>query len=56
MYNVDLFDTPISSTKVRKGVYAHKYRTGVINIQGSLYVDYSIKDAVKIWRSKNPLK
>jgi hypothetical protein len=50
----DLFDTPISKTKVRIGVYAYKYRNGVINIQGSKYIDYSMKDAIKLWRKNNP--
>jgi hypothetical protein len=53
MNNVDLFSTPISSTKVRKGVYAHRYRNGCINIQGEKYFDYTVKEAIKLWRNKN---
>ena len=49
----DLFSTPISKTKVRNGIYAYKYPNGVININGRKYVLYSIKDAIKHWRSKN---
>ncbi len=49
----DLFATPISKTKVRNGVYAYKYSNGVVNIQGKKFLFYSIKDAIKIWRSKN---
>lgn len=49
----DLFNTPISKTKVRNGVYAYKYSNGVININGEKYLEYSIKDAIKKWRSKN---
>jgi hypothetical protein len=49
----DLFSTPISKTKVRNGIYAYKYPNGVININGEKYVLYSIKDAIKRWRSKN---
>jgi hypothetical protein len=49
----DLFETPISKTKVRNGVYAYKYRNGCININGMKYFDYSIKDAIKLWREKN---
>lgn len=51
----DLFDTPISKTKVRKGIYAYKYRNGNININGQIYAMYSIKDAIKRWRDNNPL-
>lgn len=49
----DLFNTPISATKVRNNVYAYKYPNGVINIEGQKYIGYSIKDAIKKWRSKN---
>jgi len=49
----DLFATPISKTKVRNNVYAYKYPNGVININGEKFQFYSIKDAIKIWRSKN---
>lgn len=49
----DLFNTPISKTKVRNGVYAYKYNNGVININGEKFVFYSVKDAIKIWRTKN---
>lgn len=49
----DLFDTPLASKKVRKGVIAYKYRNGTININGEKYVGYSMTDAIKIWRSKN---
>ena len=51
----DLFEKPISKTKVRKGVYAFGYRNGCINIYGEQYFDYTIKEAIKIWRSKNKL-
>ena len=51
----DLFSTPLSTTKVRKGVFAYKYRNGCINIKGEKFFFYSIKDAIKTWRSKNPI-
>jgi hypothetical protein len=49
----DLFSSPISKTKVRNGIYAYKYANGCININGTKYFDYSIKDAIKMWRSNN---
>ena len=49
----DLFDTPISKTKVRNGIYAYKYRNGTININGKKFIDYSVKEAIKIWRRQN---
>lgn len=55
MKNIDLFDNPISSIKVRNGIFAHKYRNGTVNINGEKYVGYSVAQAVKIWRSKNKL-
>jgi hypothetical protein len=47
---IDLFNTPISRTKVRNGIYAYKYANGTINIEGKKYVGYSIKEAIKIYR------
>jgi hypothetical protein len=47
---IDLFNTPISRTKVRNGIYAYKYANGTINIDGKKYVGYSIKEAIKIYR------
>ena len=52
MNNVDLFDTPLISRKVRVDVYAHKYRNGVINIQGEKYVGWPMADAIRLWREK----
>ena len=49
----DLFETPIASRKVRNGIYAYMYRNGVININGQKYLEYSLTDAIKAWRSKN---
>lgn len=52
----DLFATPISATKVRTNVFAYKYPNGTINIEGTKYFGYTIKDAIRIWRKDNPLK
>lgn len=49
----NLFETPIKSVKVRNGIFAHKYRNGVINIQGEKYCFYTMTEAIKDWRSKN---
>ena len=54
--NLDLFDTPVRSGKIRNGVYYHQYRNGIINIMGEKFIGYSIKEAVKKWRKKFPLK
>jgi|APGre2960657404_1045060.scaffolds.fasta_scaffold39569_3 hypothetical protein len=51
MKNLDLFATPISATKVRNGIFALKYPNGCININGQKYFGYSVKQAIKIWRS-----
>jgi len=53
MYNQDLFSTPVRTRKVRTGIYAHQYSNGVININGQKYLEYSLTDAIKAWRSKN---
>ena len=53
MYNQDLFITPIRKRKVRAGIYAYQYANGVININGQKYLEYSLTDAIKAWRSKN---
>lgn len=51
----NLFDTALRSTKVRNGIYAYQYRNGVINICGTKYVMYSMKEAIKQWRITNKL-
>ena len=56
MNNVDLFSTPLRSTKVRNGIYAHKYRNGTININGQKYCGYSMTEAIKKFRSDYPYK
>jgi len=48
-----LFDNPTSKTKVRKGIYAYRYPNGMVLIEGKRYYFYSIKDAIKLWRSNN---
>ena len=50
----DLFETPIKSKRVRKGVTAYLYRNGTININGMKYVGYSMTDAIKLYRKKYP--
>ena len=50
----DLFATPIRSRKVRKNVTAFQYSNGCININGMRYFEYSMTDAIKIWRQSNP--
>lgn len=49
----DLFSTPIRKRKVRKSIYAYQYRNGVININGQKYLEYSLTDAIKAWRTQN---
>ena len=53
MNNIDLFDKPIISRKVRKDVWAHKYSNGTININGAKFIFYTMNEAIKIWRGKN---
>jgi hypothetical protein len=48
-----LFEEPISKTKIRKDIYAYKYRNGCININSEKFFFYTIKEAIKLWRSKN---
>lgn len=48
-----LFSTPIRKRKVRNNIYAYQYKNGVININGQKYLEYSLTDAIKAWRSKN---
>lgn len=56
MVHDNLFENPISSGKIRKGVWWFKYKNGTINILRDKYIFYSIKDAVKKWRKDNPIK
>ena len=50
-----LFDRPIKSKKVRKGITAYQYKNGTININGIKYIDYSMTEAIKRFRAKYPI-
>lgn len=50
-----LFDSPIKSKKVRKGITAHQYKNGTININGIKYIDYSMTEAIKRFRKNYPI-
>lgn len=52
----NLFEEPIASGKIRNGVSWYRYRNGTINIEGTKYLFYSIKDAVREWRKLNSIK
>ena len=43
----------LSTKKVRNGVYAYRLINGGIEIQGELYLGYSMTDSIKLWRRKN---
>jgi hypothetical protein len=43
----------LSITKVRDGINAYCYFSGVIEIAGVKYVGYSIKAAIQDWKRKN---
>ena len=51
---IDLFDTPIKSKRVRKGITAYQYRNGIININGQKYGMYSMTEAIKKYRKDFP--
>jgi hypothetical protein len=52
---IDLFGEVIKSRYVRKGVYAHQYRNGNINIDGKLYSGYGLCEAIAKFRKDYPL-
>ena len=54
MKNIDLFESPIKSKKVRDGVWAHQYRNGCVNIDGKKYFGFSITGAIYQYRQKFP--
>lgn len=56
MNNVDLFSTPTKSKEFRKGVFAHKYPNGTINIEGQKYLTCSLTEAIAMHRKKFPIK
>jgi hypothetical protein len=53
---MEIEETPVSKTRVRKGIYAYKYKNGCININGHKFFFYSIKEAIRIWRRSNKIK
>jgi len=50
----DLFSTPIKQKKLRNGIIAYQYKNGTININGQIYVMYSMTDAIKKYRKDFP--
>lgn len=55
-YPLYLNGSPIVKTKkIRKDVMAYKFRSGVIEIKGERYFFYSMTDAIKKWRTENPI-
>ena len=54
--NANLFDEPVRSVQVRNGVYAHQYRNGVINIDGTKYIMHSMSSAIREFRNSNPIR
>lgn len=51
-----IFDTPTSTTLVRNGVFAYRYKNGLVLIEKQRYYGYTIKQAIKKWRLDNKLK
>ena len=56
-----LFEQPLISKRVRKGVTALMYRNGTITIGDGIlnrrtFIGYSMQEAIKIWRTQNPAK
>jgi hypothetical protein len=51
---MNLFETPIREREVRKGITAYQYRNGCININGQKYFDYSMTEAISLYRKKFP--
>ena len=52
----DLFENPIKTKTVRRDVNAYVYINGCINIAGTKYFLHSLTEAIRIWRSKNPIR
>lgn len=49
--------TPIvAEKKVRNGVTAYKFQSGVVEIKGMRYIFYSMTEAIAKWRRDNPSK
>ena len=51
----NLFESPIESKKVRKGVTAYKYKNGVINIEGIKYFFHSMTSAIQQYKIDHPI-
>ena len=51
----DLFEWPVQSARIRKGVYAHQYKNGNVKIDGEWYIEHSITSAIAAFRAKEKL-
>jgi hypothetical protein len=56
-YPIYLNATPIvAQKKVRNGVMAYKFQSGVVEIEGIRFFFYSMTQAIAKWRRDNPIK
>jgi hypothetical protein len=56
-YPMYLNATPIvAEKKIRNGVTAYKFRSGVVEIKGMRYMFYSMTQAIAKWRRDNPIE
>ena len=52
-----LLGSPIvKEKKIRNGVTAYKFRSGVVEIEGIRFFFYSMTEAIAKWRRDNPIK
>jgi hypothetical protein len=50
----DLFESPIKTKYIRKGIVAKQYQNGCINIDGIKYFFYSMTGAIQKYRKDFP--
>jgi hypothetical protein len=48
-----LYSKVVKKVKVRNGVFAYKYQSGVIEIDGTKYFLHSLTSAIREFRRKN---
>ena len=46
----------VAEKKIRNGVTAYKFRSGVVEIKGMRYMFYSMTQAIAKWRRDNPIE
>ena len=48
-----MFNEPINKIDLGGGIFANKFYSGIVEIDGNKFIGYNLKEAIRIWRGRN---